>query len=99
MNRIEQERMHAYTNKHVKDPQPGDHFTEMFGSVAYIEARNGDALIVKRTAIKKGEKCWGDDEPMTVAEFVRRASYGGGTPGYWLQLWPPQIPKQLLEGG
>jgi len=88
-----------YTAKRILDPQPGDHFTEMLGSVAYIEARNGKKLTVLRTRVVKNERGWDDGTLMTIDEFVKWASYGGSTPGYWLEIYPPVFPKQLLEGG
>ena len=93
----------SYTEQHVKDPQVGDHFTEHFGSVALIEARNGDALMVRRTRIGgtkyHPEKEWGDPEPMMVDEFVKWASYGHGVEGYWIELIPPVWPDELMAGG
>lgn len=92
------ERMKAHTDKHVRDPQPGDHFTEMCGSVAYIVGRDGAMVTLKRTNTAGGHKGWGHDETIPVSEFVRWASYGT-IPGYWLCLYPPEFPKELLEGG
>lgn len=99
MTRTEIERMRQYTDKHVRDPQPGDHFTEMLGSVAYIEARLGNMVTLKKMNCARGHKGWGRSEIMPVSEFVRWASYGGTIPGYWLELFPPRFPKELLEGG
>jgi hypothetical protein len=93
------EAMERYTHKHVRDPQPGDHFTEHCGSVALIESREGTRLMVRRTVFRRGVKAWGEPEHMSVPEFIRWASYGGTNPGYWLELWPPSWPKELMEGG
>lgn len=91
-------RMDEYTDQHVRDPQPGDHFTEHLGSVAYIEAREGKRVTLKRTAIINGKKDWGPTETISVDEFIKWASYGT-IPGYWLELCPPQWPEELLAGG
>lgn len=95
---MDYKRIREYTAKHMDDPQPGDHFTEMCGSVAYIEARDGDNLTVLRTKVKDGQPCWGEPEQMTIAEFKRWASYDG-IPGYWLELIPPIMPAEMLVGG
>jgi hypothetical protein len=99
MNKLEWERMKRYTHDHVHDPQPGDHFTEMLGSVAYIEARDRHKVTLRRTNVAGGHKGWGPTETIPVSEFVRWASYGHGVPGYWLTLYPPQWSPELLEGG
>lgn len=85
----------AYTAKRILDPQPGDHFTEMLGSVAYIEERKGNNLLVLRTEIKGRERGWDKGTKMTLAEFFKWV--GGNTP--WCEIYPPVFPKQLLEGG
>lgn len=69
------ERMKRYTDKHVRDPQPGDHFTEMCGSVAYIDSREGDNLMVRKTSTCGPDKGWTMPARMTVAEFIKWASY------------------------
>lgn len=92
-------RMKEHTAEHVKDPQPGDHFTEMCGSVAYIVSRNGGMVTLQRTNTNGGHKGWGREETIPVYEFIKWASYGSGTPGYWLSLYPPTMPAQMLEGG
>jgi hypothetical protein len=95
MNRFNYQQMMEYTVKHVYDPQPGDHFTEMCGSVAYIESRDGALVTFRRTGIINGSKNWKDPETIPVSEFVRWA--GGDKP--WLELYPSVFPKELLEGG
>lgn len=88
-------RVDRYTHLRVTDPQPGDHFTEMCGSVALIEARDGDLLTVRKPDRKKGE--WGEPEEMTLAAFKKWASYGHGTPGYWLECYPPKDWEPIPE--
>lgn len=98
MTRKQIEHMNRYTDKHVRDPQPGDHFTEQLGSVAYIDSRDGDNLMVRKISTCGPDKGWTVPSRMTVAEFIKWASYGS-IPGYWLEIWPPSFPKELLEGG
>lgn len=101
-------RMHAYTKKHVHNPQPGDHFTEMCGSVALIVERHDDIVMMRKTEIVNSEKQWNDPGKkrwgvpitMTIKQFVDFASYEcRGERFYWLECWPPTWPAELLEGG
>lgn len=99
MNKAERARMKEYTNERVRDPQPGDHFTEMLGSVAFIEDRSGDVITLRRPHKHKAGE-WGPSEHMSVREFIDWASYKT-IPGYWLQCWPPNSdwPSEVLSGG
>lgn len=96
MNNHHIERMKRYTDEHVRNPQPDDHFTDQFCSVAFIEERHGDIVMVAKPI--REANVFGKAEPMLVADFIKWASYKS-SPGYWLELWPPSFPKELLEGG
>lgn len=86
--------MERYTLEHLADPRMGDHFTDHFSSVAYIESRHGDCVMVAKPDRKRN--VFAEPEPMTV-KALRDWLCPDGKP--WVELWPPAAPKELLEGG
>lgn len=90
MTREQIQKLAAYTERRVRDPQPGDHFTEHFGSVALIVSRNGGAVTGSKTKIVDREKIWTEPQETTVNEFIKWAS-DDGISGFWLDCFPPNL--------
>lgn len=94
MTREQIEHMKRYTERHLADPREGDHFTDHLCSVAFIESRHGDCVMVAKPDHKRN--VFADAEPMTVKAFREWLCHDGKP---WVELWPPAQPKELLEGG
>ena len=72
------------TEQYVRDPQPGDYFSDMMCPVALIEKRDGQDVKVRKP--NKERDAWGPGEWMTLADFVKWLSYGS-IPGFWVEGW------------
>lgn len=88
------DRIKEYTEQRINDPRPGDHFTEMLGSVALVRWRLGPFVFVSFPNEKRNG--WGKPKGMLVSQFKRWASYGS-IPGYWCEIYPPTLTDSAGE--
>jgi len=68
----------------VRDPQPGDYFTDMMTPVAKVLEREGSQLKIAKPDRKL--LIWDDGHSMTIEEFVKWLSYDS-IPGFWVEGW------------
>ena len=68
----------------MRDPQPGDRFTEIYSFWVYVIGRDGDEI----TYMEASPPCTlprdGAVKTSTLREFQDHFAYGGNTPGYWI---------------
>ena len=89
---MDYEQMKVVSDTHLRDPQPGDYWHEMFSPVCVVLEVLPHCIVLCRKiqALPQDKWTWNlaQRETMSRTEFKKWLSYSHSVPGTWAQVIP-----------